>query len=240
MKRVILAAAICRVKVTRMPMSRRTRLALLCCLVLQEAVLLVQYGQVQAPFYPGGYDQVDYLLALARIAAPDSAEGLVAGTMAQGWLLHILAWPILWLDLPPVYAVHLPLLVLEVGLFVVARQNGAAMGWFALGLFFSARAHEAVYGGPADYRHDYLSLILFGATALATYRAVPFRRLGPVLLAGLWGGLAVHWTIQAAPRGIGLRYTFEIEGASEALRVAIDPGKLDLKSNVGAFEAGTL
>ena len=89
-----MAAAIYPVKVARMPMTRRAILALTCCFCLQEVVLVVQYAWIRAPFYPGGFDQVDYLLVLARTLAPDSPNGLLDVGIAQGWLLHILAWPL--------------------------------------------------------------------------------------------------------------------------------------------------
>ena len=180
------------VKVARMRGSRRTILALIVVFLLQELVLWIQYGQMQGPFYPGGYDQVDYHLVLARMVAPDSPEGLLDVGIAQGWLLHILAWPLQTLGAPPAFAVHLPLLLLEAGLFWVALRQGLATAWLALGLFCSVAAHGTLTGGPVDYRHDYLSLILFGATALAAFAAAPFRRLGATLVAGFLGGLAVH------------------------------------------------
>ena len=55
-----------------------------------------------------------------------------------------------------------------------------------------------------------------------------------------WGGREVRWTVEAAPRGVGLRYTFEIAGAAELVRFVIDPKDLRLAASAGRWRSGTL
>ena len=55
-----------------------------------------------------------------------------------------------------------------------------------------------------------------------------------------WGGCEVRWTVEAAPQGVGLRYTFEIAGAAQPVRFVIDPEDLRLAASAGRWHSGTL
>ena len=55
-----------------------------------------------------------------------------------------------------------------------------------------------------------------------------------------WDGREVRWTVEAAPRGVGLRYTFEIAGVAAPVRFVIDPEGLRLSASAGSWQAGTL
>jgi azurin len=55
-----------------------------------------------------------------------------------------------------------------------------------------------------------------------------------------WNGKEVHWSIAAAPGGVGLQYTFVMPAAREDVQFVIDHNDLKLDSSAGQWHDGTL
>ncbi len=164
--------------------------------VIQEALFLWFWQQSAAPFFLDGYDQVDYIVQLAALVANDADGSLFGGGMAQGWILHILGAA--WLGVfghaaIPVWSVQIPLILLELFLFTSLRKScGLPWAWLGLGLFLAARVHSLDVSGATDYRHDYLSGILYGATAIACLRSDVFANRWWSVAAGIAAGVLLH------------------------------------------------
>lgn len=150
-------------------------LLIVVVLGLDAAVLHLVAERTVAPYYPRGFDQVQYLTESYRTHETLRDLGLVRGLgqamaepRAQGWLLQLEAAVLFWLTGPgrlPALDLNLAHLLLFLGISTVClrRRFGPAAALAFLGLTLSARAVTAPIGGPFDFRLDFATMCAWGA-----------------------------------------------------------------------------
>lgn len=156
-------------------------------LVAQAFLLHTAASRDVAPFYPRGFDQVQYLTESYRAYEQIRDRGLIDGLLntlgqprVQGWLVQLQAALVFVLTGPS----RLAALDLNVAYFlvylgvtgeVVRRSLGLPAGLAALGLVSSERAVAQLIGGAFDFRLDFSALCLWGVLLAVTALADPAR-----------------------------------------------------------------
>jgi hypothetical protein len=137
------------------------------------ALHLVALNSV-APYYPRGFDQVQYLTEsyqayeLLRDLGPTAGIAqAVAQPRVQGWLLQLEASGLFLLTGPTrlsaldVNVAHL-LVFLAIGATLLRRRFGAGAALAFVGLALSTHTTTATIGGPFDFRLDFAAMCAWG------------------------------------------------------------------------------
>ena len=201
--------------------------ALLAFLCLLMGAFAHGFARAETGFYPRFFDQVDYRLRAAGIAAEFTEDG-VAGMLrrglseapAQGPVLPVLGGICYALGFDPVFGVFTLFLASLAGLWLAfaTLRRSPWLGWAAVVLVLLPKSWFREVGAATDFRPDFLGQYLWTTATGLVLASRCCARTGPTLAAGIVLGIAfcgrsltlayamaaAPWLVLAAWRGDGL------------------------------------